>query len=279
MVLEKNTEVIRQRPQARALAQRVRGLRGPAEGTAGNDRPEIESPFSVKMVLYLKAHLDAGETHYTTRPGMVELRQRVADALAGFGAPARGPEAVLITAGEGEAVFASLLGLGYGPGDSARFSGRWRPHGRLLDMMGVTPLEEPLPEDEASESEAEAERGRLLPPPRSAKAAASPGESAKPAAAAEASGGPVPIVCLGDVFGTAAAELPDLARDAVYVGNLDGLPEMDMFGLGFVAGSPERIKRIMTWKQAFSICSPAPSQRAALLAFERWDERQAEAGS
>lgn len=278
MVLKKNTKVIRQRPQARALAQRVRGLRGPAEGTTQDGRPELESPFSVKMVLYLKEHLDAGETHYTTRPGMVALRQRMADALAGFGAPARGPDGVLITAGEGEAVFTSLLGLGYGPGDSARLSGRWQPHRRLLDMMGVTALEEPLSEDEASGPRADAGKGRLLPPPRPPEAAAAPRQKAESAVASEASRRPVPIVCLGDVFGTGPGELPDLAQDAVYVGNLDGLPEMDMFGLGFVAGSPDRVKRIMTWKQAFSICSPAPSQRAALLAFERWDERQAEDG-
>ncbi len=304
MVLEQNRKVIRQRPQARALAQRMRGLRGPAEGTPRDGAPERESPFSVKLVLYLKKHLDAGETHYTARPGMVALRRRLADALAGLGAPARDPDGILITAGEGEAVFACLLAFGYGPGDQARFSGRWQRHARLLDMMGVTVLDEP--------PEAPLEEWRLLPPPRAAQGASPPSDAAESAVAsgvpssdaAAPSGGvpeegmsasaapatdtpsssatsprrPVPIVCLGDVFGAGSGELPELNRDAIYVGNLDGLPEMDMFGLGFVAGSPEWIKRIMTWKQAFSICSPAPSQRAALLAFERWDERQAEAG-
>ena len=41
---------------------------------------------------------------------------------------------------------------------------------------------------------------------------------------------------------------------------------MRPFRLGFVAAPPEVLANITKWKQASSICSPAPSQRAALRA-------------
>ena len=50
------------------------------------------------------------------------------------------------------------------------------------------------------------------------------------------------------------------------IGSLDGLSAMRPFRLGFVAAPPETLNGITKWKQASSICSPAPSQRAALWA-------------
>ena len=84
----------------------------------------------------LRHHLLAGETHYPDRPGMGELRRRVGAALPAAGFPAREPDGVLITAGEGESLFATLLGLGEGEGTSiaGKTGGR---HQRLLDWMRV----------------------------------------------------------------------------------------------------------------------------------------------
>ncbi len=58
----------------------------------------------------------------------------------------------------------------------------------------------------------------------------------------------------------------DLSEDAIVIGHLDGLNGIDHFRVGYAAGPPVLIKRLMTWKQALSICSAAPSQRAALFA-------------
>ncbi len=53
----------------------------------------------------------------------------------------------------------------------------------------------------------------------------------------------------------------------IIIGSLRGLEGMRPFTLGFVAASPDTLTKITKWKQASSICSPAPSQRAALWAF------------
>ena len=54
--------------------------------------------------------------------------------------------------------------------------------------------------------------------------------------------------------------------DAIVIGSLHGLDGMHPFSLGFVAAPVAVRPRIAKWKQASSICSPAPSQRAALWA-------------
>ena len=54
--------------------------------------------------------------------------------------------------------------------------------------------------------------------------------------------------------------------NVIVIGSLDGLRAMRPLRLGFVAAPPETLKGITKWKQASSICSPAPSQRAALWA-------------
>ncbi len=68
-----------------------------------------------------------------------------------------------------------------------------------------------------------------------------------------------------------AVDAPPVDRNhglanVIVIGSLDGLHAMRPFRLGFVAAPPETLKGITKWKQASSICSPAPSQRAALWA-------------
>ncbi len=58
----------------------------------------------------------------------------------------------------------------------------------------------------------------------------------------------------------------DALAHVIVIGSLDGLEAMHPFRLGFVAAPPETLAGITKWKQASSICSPAPSQRAALWA-------------
>ena len=200
----------------------------------------------------LRHHLLAGETHYPDRPGMGELRRRVGEALPDVGLPAREPDGVLITQGEGESLFATILGLGGGEGAAivARPGSR---HQRLLDWMRVRVIEPGT--DAASEAEAafhliEYEAG-----------AAIPGNGN-----ASETQGLVQVHAIGDRLFGGQGESAAAPADAIVIGSLHGLDGMHPFALGFVAAPVAVRPRIAKWKQASSICSPAPSQRAALWA-------------
>ncbi len=232
---------------------------------SGDDRARWSAPAGPGpgegLLDSLRHHLLAGETHYPDRPGMGELRRRVGAALPGVGLPAREPDGVLITQGEGESLFATLLGLGGGEGAVvvARAGGR---HGRLLDWMGVRLVE---PGAEAASGAAfhliEHEAGAVI-----TEDGASPGAPGIPRVHA------IGDLLFADAYRARAAAperatgpSADLADDIV-IGSLDGLAGMRPFSLGFVAAPVEVRPRIAKWKQASSICSPAPSQRAALWA-------------
>ena len=229
--------------RARVAVEAVRaGWGDPAHAAAPQPQPAAPRPSpaaprppSAALLTSLRHHLLAGETHYPDRPGMAELRRRVGAALPGSGYPVRGPDGVLITAGEGESLFVTLLGLGtppeirlYGPGGHR--------HDSLLKWMGVRAVEPGSRDgDNATGPEIHLIGDRLFGP--APAAAIHPGAAGPPPP-------PAPIV----------------------IGSLDGLSGMHPFRLGFVAAPPEVLANITKWKQASSICSPAPSQRAALRA-------------
>lgn len=247
--------------------------------SAPSSAPARSGP-SEGLLAGLRHHLLAGETHYPDRPGMGELRRRVGEALPAVGFPAREPDGVLITQGEGESLFATILGLGGGEGVTivAQAGGR---HQRLLDWMRVRVIEPGT--DAASESEAAfdlieyragaetPENGNGSDPPGLTQvhaignrlfAADSPRASSASghvrdvpsSSSSPGAGSPVPSAPAGDL------------ADAIVIGSLDGLEGMQPFSLGFVAAPVAVRPRIAKWKQASSICSPAPSQRAALWA-------------
>ena len=253
--------IIHPTPINRAIAHRVRGRRAPksvgrvGEGQSplhpdlvswvGDDprtRPDRDPATlapSVDLLTELARHLEMGDTHYTTRPGLVELRSRIASALARLGLPDFGSEGVVVTAGEGEALFAVLLSLGVTNGGTVRLLGEHGRHEPLLTMLGVT-LAEPESVGGPGASGASADTGLQR-----------------------------RVVSLWKAIGSRDPRIPAGCRpDDVFIGTLDGLPGMPPFRLGFAAGPQAPIRRVMTWKQAWSICSAGPSQRAALFAFE-----------
>ena len=171
-----------------ALAERVHRL---------SDTTEILEPTPVPgdILEGVREALLSGETHYTARPGLPELRQQIAGRL---GLADRTLDEVVITSGEREALFVARLAL------------------------GLDPL---FPQEDAS------------------------------------------LVVLGaDPFGEA---LEELTPSTTLVATLDALPGLASFRVGFVCAPKELAPRIRTWKQALSICTAAPSQRAALLALSR----------
>ncbi|MXX71564.1 MAG: hypothetical protein F4205_00130 [Gemmatimonadetes bacterium] len=216
------------------------------------DRPGPAAAPSPELLASLRHHLLAGETHYPDRPGMVDLRRLVGAALPGAGYPERGADGVLITASEGESLFVTLLGLGAGKGASYTGSAPGR-HSRLFDWMGLVMADPDAADHEApafdytdrAHDAAQETRGRVerdLSAPR--------------------------IHAIGDPLfrSDAAAHSDDALAKVIVIGSLDGLAAMQPFRLGFVAAPPKTLAGITRWKQASSICSPAPSQRAALFA-------------
>ena len=265
-----------------AVSQRARAaMRSFASAGAASLRAPARPGPSEGLLAGLRHHLLAGETHYPDRPGMGELRRRVGAALPRAGFPAREPDGVLITQGEGESLFATILGLGGGEGAAivGRAGGR---HQRLLDWMRVRVIEPGT--DAASEAEAafhliEHEAGAGAPGNETPSETAGlvqvhaiddrlfggpDDEAGLPSSGGETGDGPPSGGEAGGRPPSAASSA--VPADAIVIGTLDGLEGMHPFSLGFVAAPVAVRPRIAKWKQASSICSPAPSQRAALWA-------------
>lgn len=245
-----------------AVSQRARTA---VESFASVESAQSPTParlsLSKGLLAGLRHHLLAGETHYPDRPGMGELRRRAGEALPRVGLPAREPDGVLITQGEGESLFATILGLGGGEGAAivAHAGGR---HQRLLDWMRVRVIEpgsEAASGTEAAFHLIEYEAGAAIP------------ENGNVSHTPELTR----VHAIGDRLFAGHDDQPSSAAesaesggdpDTIVIGSLDGLEGMHPFSLGFVATSIAMRPRIAKWKQASSICSPAPSQRAALWA-------------
>jgi aminotransferase len=161
-------------PMNEALSRRAREL-------PDRDAPLPVDPVPEPTLEGLRLALEGGETHYTERPGMRKLRERIARRLA---LPGRGADTVVVTAGEEEALYVLSHAA-----------------------TGVEALS----------------------------------------------------------LGPRLSMLDRVPPDAVVTGSLDALPGLSSFRVGFVSAPPGMARSVRSWKQALSICTAAPSQRAALL--------------
>ncbi len=121
---------------ARPLAQRVAGL-----DDLSAPAPE-GPPIPAKVIAAAEAALERGETHYTDRPGIPELRTRVAEHLLERWNVAVDPSEVTITCGSTEARYVTMTllaepgGAVLCPGDSARIRGALHLLGaRVVDSV------------------------------------------------------------------------------------------------------------------------------------------------
>lgn len=212
-----------------------------------------DRPLPDGLLDHLRRHLAGGETHYTTRPGLTELRSAIGREIHDQGGPDRNADSVIVTHGEGEALYVTLLGLEIGPGSTVALDGRFR-HRRLFDLLGI---------EVVSLDDPEAAKARAL-----YREVGKPLRPEAPVVGEER----FEILALGDLlFSERAGEidLSPVPNHAICLGHLDSLPGLDHFRMGYVAGPPDLVRRIQIWKQALSICSAAPSQRAALFAISR----------
>jgi DNA-binding transcriptional MocR family regulator len=229
---------------SRQLAKRVSALR--------TERAPVrygESPLPTGLLAHLQEHLERGETHYTTRPGLPELRSSVAGKIRKRGGPDRDANSVIVTHGEGEALYVTLLGLGIGAKSIVAVSCDCHHRG-LLEVMGIQEVDPDDPKaGHAMASYREVREGfdDLAPVVRE---------------------GCFEILSLGGLLFSEEpwdSDLSSLSDHSIVIGHFDSLPGLDHFRMGYVAGPPELVKRMQTWKQALSICSAAPSQRAAMF--------------
>jgi hypothetical protein len=233
---------------ARRLAKRV--------ADTGPDTPSVhfdETPVPDGLFVHLRKHLVEGETHYTARPGIPELRAAIGRRIRQWGGPDRDAESVIVTHGEGEALYVSLLGLGVTAETTIVVSGRCR-HLALLDLLDIAVVDAKNP----SAGIAQASYREL-------------GDDSDEASLTGAESR-FEILSLGGLLFSAdspASKDSILSSGAIVIGHLDSVPGLDHFRLGYVAGPAELVKRIQTWKQALSICTAGPSQRAALFAIEQ----------
>ena len=250
----------------RALAQRT-------TVHSGTSVPSLKirtEPLDAGLLEDLRDHLLAGETHYTTRPGVLELRQQLARRITITGGPEYDAEReTIITAGEGEALFATLLGLGLSEGSRVSADDDGGRHSKLFAILGIQVVQ---PADV-----------KMAPPPLQYSELATEKSAAGTTDADEvlrktmvgdtsyqADEKTKCIVNVGSLaFGNSTFGWPAVGPHTVVIGNFDGLAGISSFRLGYVVGPENLVKKIMTWKQAFSICTAAPSQRAAIWTLDQ----------
>jgi aspartate/methionine/tyrosine aminotransferase len=237
-----------------------------------------------------KDALDAGETHYTTRPGINPLRRAVAEKLAAENGIAVHPEReVLITCGEQEALFVALHVL-LEPGDEAILAAP----ARAADL-DVVRMARATPRAPA----ADPGRGLGLDPEAIARAVTArtkaivlrapgltaPGEDELRALASIAAEHELTVIAVESLepllhdgaVHLSIATLPGMAERTVTINGFAAVWGLEAWRVAYLAGPESLVGPMIALKQALSICSPAVSQYAALAAVLGPQERVAEA--
>lgn len=224
------------------LAQRVSGLAAPAEPTVSTER------IPGNILSAIEAALRGGDTHYTARPGLIELRTAVTARIARCGGPTLDPATdIVITAGEEEAMFVAIFALGLAGTTCVVQTRQPGRHASLFAALNVST----------------SERGRATSVYRDIDQIAE-----------EPASGASEIVDAGDLV-AAGASWPavDPGPRTLIIGSLDALPGVGTFRVGFVLGRGSVMDKVRSWKQALSICTAGPSQRAVLAALQQGEGR------
>lgn len=224
------------------------------------------SGLSRELTARLRQALVGGETHYTARPGIPELRAAVRERLLAAGLGGAGE--VVITAGREEALFVALAGAREAARDGGRLGGRAPGEGRVLlpaagardpaflAACGVLDLR---PTTVAGDPATGVAVVALLDAPENVA-------SSEEAPSSEPDGRALPILDLGDGLPRLApGALGGVGAGTVLVGSLGGWPALAGFRVGFFFAPTAVLPRLRGLKQAISICTAAPSQRAAAL--------------
>ncbi|MGH9334651.1 MAG: hypothetical protein ACRD21_12995 [Vicinamibacteria bacterium] len=237
------------------LADRIRRLEAVPLSTVAES--SVEVPYA--LLAKVQEALLHGETHYTVRLGLPELRRLLAGEVARRGGLSHESsiDDVVVTTGESEALFVTLLGMSLPPGEVLVASFLPRRHEALFRLMEL----EVRDSDEARRRAGD--RVRLV------YREASSRETTQAELLSFASEQDLPDILNleHELGGGGNASFPPFAEErTVILGDLDAFTGMASFRVGFLMGPERWLRRIRVWKQALTICSPAPSQRAAWVA-------------
>lgn len=288
-VVERMDELITARPDTtmgRALAARALGLAARARPVADvpRDAVDMTTPEQVMPPEHVreaaKAALDRGETHYTVRPGVPELRAAIAHRSTGDGYPAT-VEGTVITNGGAEALYIALQST-LRPGDVLLAGAPLAPQiVAMAEFIGarVAPLPlygtrfQPRPEDVAAADGAVL----LLASPSAVTGYAVPPADLVALTAAAIERGLTVIIdrslawCCYD---PADAQFPDpqLGARVLTTGSFSAAYAMDGWRVGYFTAPAEHLTTMRELKQAMSICTSAVSQFAALASLDGPDD-------
>lgn len=228
-----------------------------------SDETPAQHDAGAPLLSAVEAALLAGETHYTVRPGIPELRRTIAQEMLRLGGPfsdADDPmENALITSDEAEAVFAVVLGLGLDSGEVLVATGDNCRHEALFRVMGLSVEDESSSKTKLTYRSWDAE----------------PGQQKDVLDFAIQNDLPDILDLGSSLFSPTWTTFPPVDSSRTFItGNLDGLPGVSTFRVAYLTASTDRIARCRPWKQALSICSAAPSQRAAIHALESAGEEE-----
>ncbi len=212
--------------------------------------------------------------HYTRRPGLAALCQRVAELLLEHGIDVNPDSGVLITGSVQEARFVALRSLAVGktvfvPQPSAV------TYNAGADFAGATiqtiDLDKPLPAasgDLLIVPNPNPTTGHLLEQATLDRLAAWAVDIDLTVVADETL---APALAPESAFSSIAV-LPDMASRTVVLGSY-AAPGLAAWQVSWIAGPTALVTTVRDVKQAMTICTPAPSQYAALASFDNPSEQ------
>lgn len=279
-------------PMARAIAQRAWRWRvlDDSRPTPSLDLSQdiVETMPPPHVLTAAKEALDRGETHYTDRPGVPELRQAVAELLHNEqGLAVEGKNGVVITCGGREALYVAAQNL-VQPGDEVLVA-PLRPAGvdEVIRIAGGRLVEASAGPDQAGFAANITDKTRLV-------IIASPDnprgvmlDTAATERLAQALEGRTTAVIWDQSLlephpgqpTPHLAAFPTLAARTVTIGSLSFAYGLGPWRVGYLAGDANFIKTMRDFKQALTICTTAVSQFAALAALtgpQAWVETLAQ---
>jgi aspartate aminotransferase len=275
------------RPQTamgRALATRALALADALQVDGGRppgDLVDLTAPETPEVPAHVrdaaKSALDRGETHYTTRPGVVPLREAIARRSTEQGFPAT-VESVVVTNGGAEALYIALQTL-LARGQRILVADPIRPNVvEMIGFLGAEPVR--LPADAAhrfvpnAEDVAAADAvALLLASPSPVTGVALPPDALERLVATAIGRGMAVILdrsLASAHYDPEPARFPnpDLGSQVVTVGSFSTGHGLAGWRVGWFAAPEGNIPKLRELKQALSICTTAVSQYAALAAIE-----------
>ena len=217
---------------------------------------EASSSLPDRVLTAATDALDRGETHYTDRPGILPLREKVAERLGQrYDLTVDPKTSVLITCGDTEARFVALQQL-LAAGDTLLCLGDTALVEAAVIIRGAKLIDARA---EPSAKELEAVTGLYL------SASAAPGSRSEYLAQAKAQGWWLIFDVTGDAdAGFHPASDPALAAHTVTVGGIGTDAGFSGWRVGFLAAPDKEAPALRSFKQSLTICTTNVSQWAAL---------------